>query len=431
MAGPLIIAVGVLFMLPGVLAGAGQFFPPLAEKAKHLAFSMWPNNLPEITELAMMRVREAITETEYFDMAKQEGFSQEVADDYYTISYTLLSAYDYITLWRREKMSEVVLDDNLAKLALSTDDIKNLKTATEYFPNPQDLIRFAVREVYTPEIASAFGIFNELPPKFVSEAKKIGIQEDQARNHWGAHWVLPSINMGFEMLHRRIIDEGTTSQLLKALDIMPYWRDKLIQLSYNPLTRVDVRRMYRTGTLNEKEVEDAFLDVGYSPENAKRLLDFTMKYENEDRLGMTRASIIKAYKNNIITDADLKTNLETLGYSESTVDFWVSMSAFDKEMDSLKMVESTLKAQYLAGHIDIDEVRSALTKYDIPATYLQSIVDKIEASSSDKLSTASKADLLSWLKGETIDAAYFDVRMVELGYTELDINLYIKALGKG
>ncbi|KKL20553.1 hypothetical protein LCGC14_2454330, partial [marine sediment metagenome] len=212
MPAPIIIVLGIVALAPTVLAGAGQFFPPIGEKAKHVSFDIWPNKLPEITELAMMRVRETITEDEYFSRARQEGFNHEVAENYWIISFTLLNAYDYITLWRREKMDENKLDENLAKLALSSDDIENLKVATEYFPGPQDLIRFAVREVYTSDIAKEFGIFQELPPEFVSEGKKIGIQEEQARNHWGAHWVLPSINMGFEMLHRRIIDEGTTAR---------------------------------------------------------------------------------------------------------------------------------------------------------------------------------------------------------------------------
>ncbi|MBA7557821.1 hypothetical protein ES705_50595 [subsurface metagenome] len=37
------------------------------------------------------------------------------------------------------------------------------------------------------------------------------------------------------MLHRDIVDQDTLKMLLKSLDIMPYWRDRLIQLSYNPL----------------------------------------------------------------------------------------------------------------------------------------------------------------------------------------------------
>ncbi|KKK94295.1 hypothetical protein LCGC14_2684300, partial [marine sediment metagenome] len=168
MPAPLIIALGIAAMAPTILAGAGQFFPPLGEKAKHVSFDIWPNKLPVITELAMMYFRKSIDLNEYYDKARQEGFDQTEADNYIAISYQMLAAYDYITLWRREKMSVQELDQNLFKLGMSIDDVKNIKTATEYFPNPQDLIRFAVREVYTPAIAEAFGIFNELPPKFVS-----------------------------------------------------------------------------------------------------------------------------------------------------------------------------------------------------------------------------------------------------------------------
>jgi len=427
MPAPLLVAIGIAALAPSVFAGIGQVWPPFAEGVKHTAFNLTPNKLPTITELAMMRVREAITEVEYFDKAKQEGFNTEEATNFYTISYQLLTAYDYITLWRREKLTENNLDTKLSKLGLFEDDITNIKNATEFFPAPQDLIRFAVREVYTPEIANAFGIFNEFPQEFAIEAKKAGVTEEQAKNYWGSHWVLPSVNMGFEMLHRRIINPEQTSQLLKALDIMPYWRDMLIQLSYNPLTRVDVRRMYRTGTLSEEEVYNAYLDVGYSPENATRLLDFTMKYENEDRLGLTRSSILTAYKRGIIDDSALQTNLEALGYSESTVSFWLSMSAFDKEMEELKLVEKTLKAQFKAGHIDINQVRSALSAYDVPAIYIDEVVAKIAISINERLARPTKADLLKWLAGEVIDISFFTSRMLQLGYKEADINLYIVA----
>ena len=83
---------------------------------------------------------------------------------------------------------------------------------------------------------------------------KAGLPEEQARNYWAAHWELPSAQMGYAMFQRRIIDHETLVMLLKSLDIMPFWRDKLIEMSYNPLTRVDVRRMYGLGVLSEEEV---------------------------------------------------------------------------------------------------------------------------------------------------------------------------------
>ena len=81
--------------------------------------------------------------------------------------------------------------------------------------------------------------------------------------------MLPSIGQGFEMLHRRVIEDADLDLLLRALDVMPFWREKLKDISYNPLTRVDVRRMHRIGVLEEEGVFNAYLDVGYNEENAQ------------------------------------------------------------------------------------------------------------------------------------------------------------------
>ncbi|GAH93918.1 unnamed protein product, partial [marine sediment metagenome] len=44
------------------------------------------------------------------------------------------------------------------------------------------------------------------------------------------HWSLPSPSQGFEMLHRGVIDEAELNMLLRALDIMPFWREKLTKV---------------------------------------------------------------------------------------------------------------------------------------------------------------------------------------------------------
>ena len=41
------------------------------------------------------------------------------------------------------------------------------------------------------------------------------------------------------------------------------------------------------------------------------------------------------------------------------------------------------------------------------------------------------ADLVSWLKSNVVDVDYFTIRMEQLGYADLDIKLYIQAVGKG
>ncbi|GAG78096.1 unnamed protein product, partial [marine sediment metagenome] len=87
----------------------------------------------------------------------------------------------------------------------------------------------------------------------------------------------PSPQQGFDMLHRGVISDDELNMLLRALDVMPFWRDKLTQIAFRPLTRVDVRRMYKQGVLTETEVYESYLIAGYNEQNAERMAEFTVR----------------------------------------------------------------------------------------------------------------------------------------------------------
>ena len=216
---------------------------------------------------------------------------------------------------------------------------------------------------------------------------------------------------------------------------MPFWRDKLVQLSYNPLTRVDVRRMYRVGTLDEEGVENAYLDTGYSPDNAKKMLEFTLQYENRDNVGITRSNIIKAYKQGLLTENDLESYLQTLGYNESVVSFWLSMAVYEKQQDELDDNVDEFKAQYNLGLINEDELRTELRSLDLPDSYVLKIVSKAVGKRSLNTKLPSVSNLHSWLQDEIISESKFSDYMKKIGYREKDIINYMTAIrltgGKG
>ncbi|GAH79863.1 unnamed protein product, partial [marine sediment metagenome] len=74
-------------------------------------------------------------------------------------------------------------------------------------------------------------------------AGKKGLSKEWSERYWAAHWNLPSPQQGFEMLHRGVINVSELNMLLRALDVMPFWRDKLTAIAFRRLTRVDIRRM--------------------------------------------------------------------------------------------------------------------------------------------------------------------------------------------
>jgi len=425
---PLLAIVGGLLVVNGFAQSAMSLFPPLLIAWQQKAHKLMPNVNPQVAELVEMRFREVIDESEYYSKCNEFGFDNETADKIFQASGQLLTLYDYITLWRREKLSETELNKKLKESRLTDTEIKNAKDVTLFFPAPMDLIRFAVREVYTPDIVSKFGMMQDLPDKFISESKKAGLPEAQAKNFWAAHWELPSPRMGFEMLHRRIINDDTLKLLLKALDVMPFWRDSLIKLSYNPLTRVDVRRMYRLGVLTESEVTDSYLDVGYSPENASRMTAFTIAFYADEMTGITRASVMAAFKKGLITSEQLQVYLKDFGYSEEVVNFWLSMAAYDQEIANVDMLVAELKAQYRSGMLTIDAVRSALSVYNLPATYIAKVVGDLKLQESQKVKLPTKADLEAWLTLQVIDELSYYEQMLAIGYSQTDITKYLSQI---
>lgn len=203
-------------------------------------------------------------------------------------------------------------------------------------PDIRDLIQFAVKEVYSPESYTKFGQYNEFPKEFADRAKLEGLDEEYAKQYWAAHWQLPSPTMGYDMFHRRIISGDDLKALLKALDVMPYWRDKLIQLSYNVVGRVDTRRLYAYNVWDRNKVYQNYLDQGYSPKDSEDLTKFTVQYDDEqDNKHKTKLQTqahnvyIKAYNANLLTKQDVKNKLVNLGYKSQEVDLELDLEDYE------------------------------------------------------------------------------------------------------
>lgn len=409
----------------GLLSMVLGLYPPILDLYTQSAYHWKPVKLPDLGSTVEMLHRKEISDGTLKGVFNRQGISSDWADKIINMSMALLAVGDLITLWRRGELPESELDTELEKLHYKGDNIERIKKVTEFFPAPADLVQFAVREVYTPAVVSQFGQMEDIPTKFIEEAAKAGLPKDQAENYWAAHWALPSAGQGFEMFQRDIIDEDILKMLLKSLDVMPYWRDQLIKLSYTPLTRVDVRRMHDMGILSDKQVEDAYRYRGYSPEDAKHMLDFTKLYNSQETTGLTRASVIKAYKRKLLNRSELSGVLEAFGYAPEVIDFWIDMADLEIELEAIEAREKDLLDRYRAGQIGLSQVKSELDAADLPSEYVDDVITKETLKKSAKLKLPTKTDLTNWLGLQIIDEVFYSEYMQMLGYEESDIALYL------
>lgn len=351
-----------------------RFIPAQIAVSKHAEINLGLNSAP--FELLLNAYRQGeVNKEDLLENLRLQGVNKDNAEKALSGIRQIPPAGWVQEAYLRGVITEDEHDFYLKAQGFNDEDIEIFKFLYFRLPPVSDLIRMAVREAFTPEIAEKFGEYEDYPEAFDRFAKQVGLSTEWAKAYWASHWDLPSATMGFEMFHRGIIDEDTLKLLLRSLDVMPFWRDKLIQLSYNPLTRVDVRRMYQLGVLTEEEVYKSYLDIGYSPENARRLTEFTKRYsapEDESELTeikrLARSTYSSAYKKHVISRDEYKEFLLGLGYVDEDADLLItiddayinaSSDLFDED-DFRKKYNDLIDKAYKNAIITQDEYRLIL-----------------------------------------------------------------------
>ena len=256
-----------------------------------------------------------------------------------------------MSLWRRGKLGTDTFTHRLETLGFDTTAISDLKLLKELIPGPGDLVRFGVREAWDDSVAARWGYDADFPAPFAEWMEKQGFSREWAQRYWRAHWVLPSVGQGFEMLHREIISEGDLKELLRISDIPERWRDHLVDVAYHPYTRVDVRRMHKLGILSEDDVLRAYKDLGYDGEKAANMTAFTLAYNVDSKEGqaaeyrdLTRTIVTSAFQKGLLTEAEATTRLLEIGYENEDVELLLSLATWQKEVADAPEFEKEYKA---------------------------------------------------------------------------------------
>lgn len=209
--------------------------------------------------------------------AAKLGISRELAGDYWAAHWELPSFEQGAEMLHRRQLTPDQFDDLLKALDYAPTWRAKLRTIAQRIPPISDMIRFAVREVYSPDIRAELGLDTDYPAEFTAEAALHGMNRERAGQYWAAHWRLPSAQQGYRMLHRGQITTDQLKTLLRALDYPEIWRKRLENIAYNVPGRVDLRRMLAAGVIDPGEVHDGYKRLGYTETDATTLTKFAVE----------------------------------------------------------------------------------------------------------------------------------------------------------
>lgn len=468
-------ALMAILIAVGSAYGIMTMVSPLVRANQQWQNRAWSNEkLDPLSAIAIKRRRLSDSFDTNREIASQ-GFDDERQKLLYDLSQQLLSIVDLVSLYRRGKIESMdTLYTEADKLGWQKTDVDYIIQVTEIIPTAGDIIRYAVREVYSPEIAEAFGQFDgldDVTKVAASDLKAAALPPDTFRKEWAAHWLLPSVLQGFEMLHRGVIpaksggsDPLSLERLMTALDIMPAWRDRLTAISYSPFTRVDVRRMHKLGVLDTEQMFTAYADVGFSPfvegrpattvteafhdpisrheSKVGRMTDFTLIYNNDPEAAeltigdkdrqkerdLTKAEVLAGYKEGLLTPEETDQALAEMGYSADEVTYYLSKTDYDKDKSETSAYLKYLHDAYTRGVLTYNETVDKLGALNIPDTQVQYLFTIWNLDKTARANKPTKSELSTFVRSDIITMEVFRSEMSGLGYPDKYIQWYVKAI---
>ena len=285
--------------------------------------------LPDLSENYARSRRGQISGSQVKRNLEQLGYRGKALDDLTALRHARPNLFEARQAWFRGVIDDNSFDELLTEQGFNEQDAETVKAISPLQATPSDLIRFLVREVFTPDIRERFELDAEYPEEATPEFKKLGIPEDLAHRYWQAHWDLPAIGQVFEMVHRKVIGPEDLDTYLKAADVMGFWRPHLKAIQFNLLPRRSLSQLIRNELVDVNFVQRVHEEHGWKPEDARKMTenafinaDFAARNRvaTDVRGALIRGEIDEQEARRMLLDDGLGANRISFAITEALID---------------------------------------------------------------------------------------------------------------
>jgi len=376
-------------------------------------------------------------------------------------------------LWNRKLITEELAKHYYAMGGVLSPHEQEALAFTRFaIPSPSDLLSFAVREAFSPNIVEQFGYAKEFPLEIVPYMEQQGYgmklpfdrppsaTDNRGRKmegratwsdlYWYAHWTLPSPSQAYEMYHRLYADsrygpspsvaKGDTfsrddlETFLRVDDYPKYWRDKLIAISEPPLTRVDTRRMFDLGIIDSAQVYHSYRNQGYGDREAEQLRLYTVEEKKQRtvrKVGRrTEGFVCRMYSMGLYTEHQTLKFFVELGLSPSEAQNRIDLCSLELRYKSTLGQIKAIRKAFMEGFIDDAETNRALSALGINQDMIAHYWSQWGLERVTTYRPLSTKMILDQYKAEIISSREATTRLRNLRYTLVDIGNMLRHVDK-
>lgn len=334
-------------------------------------------------------------------------------------------------------------------------------------PPITDVIRFALREVFSPKLRDELKLLDEYPKMLDTASKLVGYSTWQAaakdenlkefdisipQAYWAAHWQPISPSQSYTMFHRLrkpfffgdgaerrkypAFTQADVIRWLRVSDYPPGIRPYLAQISYSVVTRVDVRRLRKAGVWDKERVKEAYLDRGYKPEDAQALADWTEKdvfaTKRQPYIETFRRELLAAYKIGTLNRESAYEQLYSTEQDEKDVEqvaakvnLMLDTVDISNATDLVQRAIGAAKTDYLEGAIDRDSAQAILARMNLTQARIDEYLANWDLDRSHAQRAATTSKVGDWYVSGYLSKEQASFRLSNLGWSEPDRALYL------
>lgn len=434
----LIVARQILGLFERVLPGG--FGEAIARQTQRIN-EQCPSLLPTVDQANAAYLGDTITEDVWRCWIRANGYVDEDMDNVLRALRSRPAIRDVIMLWRKGVIGQQEMIDRLRDSGVvDNDDRQRFIDATEQVPTLSDIIRFMVRDADDINVVQQFGLDDEFQNKYGGQLKQWaeaqGIPDIVAQYAWRSHWTIPSPTQLYEMFHRLGRDangkpipqfQKYVKDALIQQDILPFWVDKLLDVSYTLPTRVDIRRGYRVGVYTEQDVREQYIKRGYDDKTVDALVRFATF---EKRSSWANNKYVAKYAKGQLTEQELKDVLTRFGATQDAIDFAVITGKYQQRADRRDKCLRAIRRRVFLG-----ELTKAETEQEIQALGLDVITaGELMAKYFCERDAASREltlrQVLALFNEQVIDSAELFTRLINLRYSPADATVLVERVSK-
>ena len=232
-----------------------------------------------------------------------------------------------------------------------------------------------------------------------------------------------------ELFHRGKVTKAQVDQAFRESDLKDKYLTAAFELGRKLISERQIPQMLTYGVLTPDEAVDYLLKLGYSQQDAERLLDFGQAEHHAKLKELTVSEISTLYEDKVLSRDQAIDRLVFIGYPKDTAHYFLDLADIKAAAALAKLATANVKAAYLHGDITRDQAIDKLKAAGVEPFQATAMIDEYDIGRPYPIKDLSEAQTMKAATNGVISIQECANRLLALGYTKDAAMILLKNSG--